>query len=372
MKKVTHISYSFDKGGAAKAASNIINCLAKKKFKIKKYSIVNLWKNDKIKFIKFLLANLFFRLIISKEKKHSFNYFNLNHSNFNIVSSDILHLHWIGNEFFSLNEILKNSDKIIWTIHDDWLRNLTQHIGTQKKQFNFLGNFFLKKISILKKEIYNKDITFIAPSKYIKKNLERVIKKKITIIQHPIDEKIFKFKKKKKNDLTFNFGGSNVFFDKNKGSDLIYNIVKNTKNKTNLKFKFIFFGSNNYKNIYQDDKNIELMNYIKPYKVANIFHKSSFSFVLSEIESFSLVAAESLMCGCPVICFDKNAVSELITHKKNGYILKDKNLEDFKNFIKWICKNPNHFNRKLIALDAKKKFSFKVISKKYANLYNAR
>ena len=48
MKKVTHISYSFDKGGAAKAASNIINCLAKKKFKIKKYSIVNLWKNAKI------------------------------------------------------------------------------------------------------------------------------------------------------------------------------------------------------------------------------------------------------------------------------------------------------------------------------------
>ena len=59
-------------------------------------------------------------------------------------------------------------------------------------------------------------------------------------------KKIFKFKKKKTSTF-FNFGGSNVFFDKNKGSDLIYNIVKNTKNKTNLKFNFIFFGSNNYK-----------------------------------------------------------------------------------------------------------------------------
>ena len=39
MKKVTHISYSFDRGGAAKAASNIINCLAKKNFKIKIYKI---------------------------------------------------------------------------------------------------------------------------------------------------------------------------------------------------------------------------------------------------------------------------------------------------------------------------------------------
>ena len=80
MKKVTHISYSFDKGGAAKAASNIINFLKKKKIKIEKYIIFNLLKNDKIKFIKFLLANLFFRLIINKEKKH-FEYFNLNHRN---------------------------------------------------------------------------------------------------------------------------------------------------------------------------------------------------------------------------------------------------------------------------------------------------
>ena len=95
----------------------------------------------------------------------------MNHRNFNIVSSDILHLHWIGNEFFSLNEILKNSDKIIWTIHDDWLRNLTQHIGTQKKQFNFLGNFF-KKISILKKEIYKK-ILLLSLHLNILKKLER-------------------------------------------------------------------------------------------------------------------------------------------------------------------------------------------------------
>ena len=372
MKKVTHISYTFEKGGAAKAASNIINCLTGKNFRIKKYSIINLWRTDKINFIKFLLANLFFKLIANKEKKHSFNYFSLNHKNDNIFSSDILHLHWIGNEFFSLNDIIKSSNRIIWTIHDDWLRNFTQHIGKQKRQFNFLENFFLKKISILKNKIYNKDITFVAPSNYIKRNLEKVIKKKIVLIQHPVDEKIFRFKEKKNNDLTFNFGGSNVFFDKNKGSDLIFNIVKNTKNSTNNKFKFIFFGSNKYQYQYQENENIKLMSYRKPHEIANIFHKSSFSFVLSEVESFSLIAAESLMCGCPVICFDKNAVSELITHKKNGYILKDKNLGDYKNFIKWICKNPNHFNRKSIALDAKKKFSFKAISKKYTELYGAK
>ena len=299
--------------------------------------------------------------------------FDLYHKDTNIKNSDILHLHWIGNEFFSLKQIIRNNKKIIWTVHDDWLRNYTQHIGTQKKRFNFLENFFIKKVQRIKKKIYAKNITFVAPSKYIQKNLEKLIKKKIYLIQHPIDEKIFRFKKKKENkDLTFNLGGSNVFSDKNKGADIINNIIKVTKNKTNHKYKFIFFGSNDYDYQYQNDRNIKLMSFKKPFEVANIFHKSSFSFVLSEIESFSLIAAESLMCGCPVICFEKNAVSELITHKKNGYILKDKNLGDYQDFIKWIYKNPNHYNRKLIALDAKKKFSFKIISKKYAEVYNAK
>ena len=89
MIKITHISYSFGKGGASKAASNIINCLARKNFDIKKYSITNLWKNSKINFMKFLLINLFFRLIIRK-KKNSFNLFDLYHKDTNIKNSDIL------------------------------------------------------------------------------------------------------------------------------------------------------------------------------------------------------------------------------------------------------------------------------------------
>ena len=48
MKKVTHISYSFDKGGAAKAASNIINCLKKKKLKLKNIALLIFGKMTKL------------------------------------------------------------------------------------------------------------------------------------------------------------------------------------------------------------------------------------------------------------------------------------------------------------------------------------
>ena len=46
MKKIIYISYSFEKGGAAKAANNIYDCILKKKFKLKKYSYKNIINNN--------------------------------------------------------------------------------------------------------------------------------------------------------------------------------------------------------------------------------------------------------------------------------------------------------------------------------------
>ena len=48
------------------------------------------------------------------------------------------------------------------------------------------------------------------------------------------------------------------------------------------------------------------------------------------------------MCGCPVVCFDDNAASELIIHKKNGFLLKRNDKDAIKNFLLW-SKNKNFF-----------------------------
>ena len=52
------------------------------------------------------------------------------------------------------------------------------------------------------------------------------------------------------------------------------------------------------------------------------------------------------MCGCPVVCFDDNAASELIIHKKNGFLLRRNDKDAIKNFLVWSKKNKNFFNRK--------------------------
>ena len=107
MKKIIYISYSFEKGGAAKAANNIYDCLLKKKIQLKKYSYRNIINNNFFSLIKILFLNLFFKTILRSNKKVSFNLFNINNLNRSCENYDIVHLNWIGNEFLSLKEIIK-------------------------------------------------------------------------------------------------------------------------------------------------------------------------------------------------------------------------------------------------------------------------
>jgi len=244
------------------------------------------------------------------------------------------------------------------------------HVGDEDSNNNFPISYFKKKIRNYKKKLFKKKITFIAPSNYILKNLRKKTKNKIYLIRHPIDEKIFNYKKKKKSNLiTFNIGGSNVFQDQNKGSSHVDKILNLSKDYINIDYKFIFFGSKNYDNKFNKNKKIYLKNYLESKKISKIFSNSDYTFVLSKIESFSLITAESLMCGCPIVCFDDNAASELIIHKKNGFLLKRNDKNSIKNFLLWAKKNKNFFNRKKIAKEANKEFSYKSISKKYKKIY---
>ena len=41
-------------------------------------------------------------------------------SEINNFDTDIVNLHWIGNETLSISDISKINSKIVWTLHDMW------------------------------------------------------------------------------------------------------------------------------------------------------------------------------------------------------------------------------------------------------------
>ena len=65
-----------------------------------------------------------------------------------------------------------------------------------------------------------------------------------------------------------------------------------------------------------------------------IFSSIDMTLVPSRIESFGLIALESLACG-RFITFKKIGTSDLIIHRKNGFLANYLDMESFYRGIKW-------------------------------------
>ena len=61
--------------------------------------------------------------------------------------------------------------------------------------------------------------------------------------------------------------------------------------------------------------------------------------VPSKIETFGQTATESLACGTPVVAFNDTGLSDIIEHKKSGYLAKYLNEIDLANGISWVLEN---------------------------------
>ena len=93
--------------------------------------------------------------------------------------------------------------------------------------------------------------------------------------------------------------------------------------------------------------------------------------VPSKVETFGQTATESMACGTPVVAFNNTGLSDIVEHKKNGYLAELLNIHDLAKGILWIL---NHSDQKILSLNARKRaeniFSEETVIKKYLNIYN--
>lgn len=82
----------------------------------------------------------------------------------------------------------------------------------------------------------------------------------------------------------------------------------------------------------------------------------------SEYETFSVVCAEALCCGCPILISESVAISEYVD-ESNGVIVSKES--DWTYEIKKIIDSVHNFNRAYIAEKASQEFAAEKICKKY-------
>ena len=87
-------------------------------------------------------------------------------------------------------------------------------------------------------------------------------------------------------------------------------------------------------------------------------------------ENLSNAIMESLCCATPVVGFRIGGNSDMIVHKKTGYLATPFEPEDLKNGIEWVLNSPDYDT---LCKNAREKvikeFDSAVVAKQYIELY---
>ena len=405
--KVLHLVSGNLNGGAFLGALNLHNELNKNNIKsiilndsdikninIKNYHALsenNLIIKFKIKLINFL--NNLPKLIYLKKNQETFNNSFLGISLLNqeiLYEADIIHIHWVAKTYSNLSFIKNLNKPIVWTFRDMWPFTGGCHYSLECEKYKkSCGSCRVLKsrnpndISSLNYKIKKKNITdninLVAISNWLKTQALRssIFKKKnIQVVYSGVNyknffpsKKIENFKKYKipRNKKIIIFGAQNINA-KYKGLDYFIDAVKFLDKK---KYFIIFFGS------FHDKRLLSKINisYICLDKIESTKKMRSILslgdvYVFSSIqEAFGKSAAESLLCGTPVVCFEKTAISEIISHKKNGYISKYLSSKNISKGIEWVASKPKSFFKRNCLSIPKEKFDIKYCAKKYIKIY---
>lgn len=107
-----------------------------------------------------------------------------------------------------------------------------------------------------------------------------------------------------------------------------------------------------------------------PYpKVAHEMQQSSAFVLFSNHENFPCVIVEALACGLPVITSDAGGAGECIV-AKNGKVVPVGNQEKLLQALNEMLDQHQLYNESVIAVNAKNKFSYKVIGEQFSSLYD--
>ena len=168
-------------------------------------------------------------------------------------------------------------------------------------------------------------------------------KKKIIKMPNGIDfKKIKKIKSKKFKKLTILTVGR--YAEKKKGFDLIPKISKYLIGKidfqwiiigretSNLKKKRFFINNSKYFKIINEISNNS--EYVFPNTQLVKFYKSSHLYAnLARIESFGITIIEAMASSLPVLSFRTKGGDELVKDKKNGYLIKNGEFNEYSKKI---------------------------------------
>lgn len=399
--KIGHFSYSDSAGGAAIAANRIHQAL--REFGVDSRLYVN---HENLNDFYTSAPESFKSKIVSRFK--SLLWDNCNHLlatdatevlSLNLIDSswpkvigksdlDAVNLHWINREFMSVSDVSRMDIPVFWTLHDLWpLQGIYHYEERDSRNFENLSkkailDFFDSSLLRMKKKHFKNVAGIIAPSQWIATIAEKsevFPNAKIKVIPNPLNEQKWKFIEtqvaKDILDLNHNYsvgytslGGSGSF---RKGFDLLQaSLVLLEKSGHN--FQLISWGAKEKPKESTFDTGVKNFGIVRDeISLRTLYAACDVLVVPSREDNLPQVAVEAILSGTPVVCFNVGGLSDIVTHKVNGYLAEPFDVADLANGIKWVLESLKEIDKSIaIRENAIIKYSSKQVARQYLDFYN--
>lgn len=314
---------------------------------------------------------------------------------------DVLHLHWINQRFIPLEDLPKEKP-VVWTLHDSWPFCGICHYffdcdGYQKqcgdcpflhsgKQHDLSNKIWKRKAELYK----DLDLHIVTPSRWLGDCAKRSSlfgRFPVEVIPNCLDVEAFRpfvetemsprwqnFQKKKFTKPLVLYGAVNAATDKIKGfANLLSALKILEQNGHSDDFELIVFGADESELHIDVTIPIHTVGYVGNTKeLVSLYNLASVMVVPSLTENLSCTIMESLSCGTPVVAFNIGGNSDMIEHKVNGYLAKEKEDADLAEGILWCIENNvenclgNAGRGKVL-----QKYTFDAVCREYKALYES-
>ena len=312
------------------------------------------------------------------------------------IDYDLLHLHWINLRFLPLGA-LPNDKPIVWTLHDSWpfcgichlpldCRGFEKECGCCPALNSEDPNDLSHRIWRRKAKLYNRlDLHIVAPSRWMADRVQkssllggfdiRVIPNCIDVELYSPGEKInaCKFLHLDSEKEYILFGAMNAVQDDNKGFRFLIDALGRISSSFHQGVELVVFGSNApFDNRIAEIQVVDMGIVKNSEKLVSLYRAASVVVVPSLSENLSCTIMESLSCGTPVVAFDIGGNGDMVDHKKNGYLAREKDSCDLADGIRWCLENnkDRHLseNARRTVLE---NYTPEKVGRQYASLYQS-
>jgi len=262
----------------------------------------------------------------------------------------------------------KKNNFIYHTSHYKW-ENDSESVFNYCCILPVLKNFWKRKLEKIK---------IVGVTKAVEKSLKNILQNKnIYQIYHSINFKIFynprDFKKEKK--IKILFVGRMVY---EKGLDTVVDLINRSDPQ---KYEFTFVGDGKYRKKIEyifERENVKYLGWITDKNKMSQIYKEHHILLNPSIkirgweELFGIVNIEAMAAGMIVIASEHIGPKEIIENNKNGFLIKEKDVDKIIEIINHLYENRdkmNHISEN--ASEFAKRFDIKEISEQWKKVINA-